>query len=67
MVNGVFIRPENSGRPTKVAYVWYYYTAVQRLSRMSRYYSEGIPKSSVRLVLLSVRPCTIHKVRCTIC
>jgi hypothetical protein len=30
---------------------------------MSRYYLEGIPKSSVRLVLLAYVRCTIHRVR----
>jgi hypothetical protein len=38
-----------------VAYVLYLSTAVQRLSRTSRYYPEGIPKSSIRLVLFGVR------------
>jgi hypothetical protein len=52
---GVFIGPESSGRPAKVAYVWYLSTAVQRLSHTSRYYPEGIPKSSVRLILFGVR------------
>jgi hypothetical protein len=64
---GVFIGPENSGRPAKVAYVRYYYTAVQRLFRTSRYYPDDILKSSVHLVLLGVRPCTILIVRYTIC
>jgi hypothetical protein len=48
---GVFIGPESSGRPAKVAYVQYLSIAVQRLFRMSRYYSKGIPKSSVRPIL----------------
>jgi hypothetical protein len=59
---GVFIGSESSGR-AKVAKVWYYYTAIQRLSYMSRYYLEGIPKSSVRPVLLAYISCTIHRVR----
>jgi hypothetical protein len=63
----IFIGPESSRRPAKVAYVRYYYTVVQRLFRTSRYYLEGIPKSSVRPVLLGVRLCTIHRVRRTIC
>jgi hypothetical protein len=50
----VFIRPESSGRPAKVAYVRYYYTMVQRLSRTFRYYPRGIPKSSRCSVLLGV-------------
>jgi hypothetical protein len=37
-------------------YVWCYYTVVQRLSRTSRHYPTLNPKSSRRLVLLSVRP-----------
>jgi hypothetical protein len=53
---GVFIGPESSGRPAKVAYVWYLSTVVQRLSRTSRYYPAGIPKSSVRPVLFGIRP-----------
>jgi hypothetical protein len=36
-----------------VAYVQYLFTAVQRLSRTSRYYPEGIPKSSRRPVLMA--------------
>jgi hypothetical protein len=67
MGEGVFIGPESSERSAKVAYVRYYYTAVQKLSRTSRSYPEGIPKSSVRPVLLGVRLCTIHRVRRTIC
>jgi hypothetical protein len=51
---------ESNGRPTKVAYVRYYYTAVKRLSRTSRYYPVGISKSRVHLILLSVHLCTIH-------
>jgi hypothetical protein len=39
-----------------VAYVQYLSIAVQRLSRTSRYYPEGIPKSSIRSVLFGVRP-----------
>jgi hypothetical protein len=34
---------------------------------MSRYYLEGIPKSSVRSVLLDIHLCIIHRVRHTIC
>jgi hypothetical protein len=56
MGEGVFIGPESSGRPAKVAYVRYLSTAVQRLSRKSRYYPEGILKVAY------VR-CTIHRVR----
>jgi hypothetical protein len=56
MGEGVFIGLESSGRPTKVAYVRYLSTAVQRLSRTSRYYPEGIPKSSIRPILFGVRP-----------
>jgi hypothetical protein len=63
----VFIGPESSERPAKVAYVRYYCIAVQRMFRKSKYCPEGIPKSSIRLVLLSVRLCTIHRVRRTIC
>jgi hypothetical protein len=48
-----FIGPESNGRSAKVAYIRYLSTAVQRLSRMSRYYREGIPKSSVRLLYYS--------------
>jgi hypothetical protein len=54
MGEGVFIGPESSERLAKVAYVRYLSTAVQRLSRTSRYYPEGIPKSSVRPVLFGV-------------
>jgi hypothetical protein len=53
MGEGVFIGPESSGCPTKVAYVRYLFTAVQRLSRTSRYYPEGIPKSSGHPVLMA--------------
>jgi hypothetical protein len=60
---GVFIGPGSGGRPAKVAYVRYLSTAVQRLSRTSRYYPEGIPKSSMRPVLLAYVRCTIHRVR----
>jgi hypothetical protein len=67
MGEGVFIGPESSGRPAKVAYVWYYSTVVQRLFCMSRYYPKGIPKSSIRSILLDIRLCTIHRVRRTIC
>jgi hypothetical protein len=67
MGEGVFIGLESSRHPTKVVYVRYYYPAVQRLFLTSRYYPKGIPKSSVRLVLLSLRPCTIHRVQRTIC
>jgi hypothetical protein len=56
MGKGVFIGPESSRRPAKVAYVRYLSTAVQRLSRTSRYYPKGIPKSSVRPVLFDVCP-----------
>jgi hypothetical protein len=59
-VEGVFIGPESIGRSAKGAYVWYYYIAVQRLSCMSRYYPEDIPKSSVRLVLLAYVFCIIQ-------
>jgi hypothetical protein len=34
---------------------------------MFRYYPEGIPKSSVRPVLLAYIRCNIHRVRRTIC
>jgi hypothetical protein len=59
---GVFIGPESSGRPAKVAYVRYLSIAVQRLFRTSRYYSEGIPKSSVRprKIYLSISFNTYH-------
>jgi hypothetical protein len=56
MGEGVFIGPESSGRPAKVAYVRYLSTAIQRLSHTSRYYPEGILKSSVRPVLFGVHP-----------
>jgi hypothetical protein len=62
----VFIWPESSRRLVLRAYVRHYFIAVQRLSCTSRYYLEDIPKSSVRPILLGVRPCTIHKVRRTI-
>jgi hypothetical protein len=52
---GVFIGPESSGHPVLMAYVRYLFTAVQRLFRTSRYYPEGIPKSSVRPVLFGIR------------
>jgi hypothetical protein len=65
--SGVFIGPKSNGRPAKVAYVWYYYTVVQKLFRTSRYYMEGIPKSSIHPVLLSICSCIIHRVRRTIC
>jgi hypothetical protein len=64
MGEGVFIGPESNGHSTKVAYVWYLSTVVQRLSRMSRYYPEGILKSSVRLVLFGVR--MLYYSQCTI-
>jgi hypothetical protein len=67
MGEGVFIGPESSGHPAKVAYVQYLSTVVQRLSHMSRYYPEGILNSSVRPILLGVRPYTIHRVWRTIC
>jgi hypothetical protein len=54
MGEGVFKGTESSGHPAKGAYVQYYYTAVQRLS------------CSIRLVLLTVCLCTIHRVQCTI-
>jgi hypothetical protein len=38
-----------------MAYVRYLFIAVQRLSRTSRYYPEGILKSSVHSVLFGVR------------
>jgi hypothetical protein len=63
----VFIGPESSEHPAKEAYIQYYYIAVQRLSRTSRYYLEGIPKSSIRPILLSVHLCTINRVQHTIC
>jgi hypothetical protein len=63
-VRGVFIGPESSGRSAKVAYVRYLSTAVQRLSRTSRYYPEGILKSSVRLVLFGV--CLLYYSQSTI-
>jgi hypothetical protein len=63
----IFIRPESSIRLAKVAYVRYYYTLVQGLSRTFRYYPAVNPKSSVHSILLSIRLCTIHRVRCTIC
>jgi hypothetical protein len=53
---GVFIGPESSRRSAKVAYVRYLSTAVQRLSSTSRYYPEGILKSSIHPVLFGVRP-----------
>jgi hypothetical protein len=53
MDEGVFIGPKSNGRSAKVSYVRYLSTAVQRLSRTSRYYPEGIPKSSRRLVLMA--------------
>jgi hypothetical protein len=60
MGEGVFIGPKSSGRPAKVAYVWYLSTTVQRLSRTSRYYPEGILKSSVRSVLFGIRSVPFH-------
>jgi hypothetical protein len=63
MGEGVFIGPESNGRLVLRVYVQYYYTAVQKLSRTSRYYLEDIPKSSVHPVLLGVLSCTIHIVR----
>jgi hypothetical protein len=70
---GVFIGPKSNRRLAKGEYIRYYYIAVQRLSRTSRYYPEGILKSSICPVLLSVcpillsvRPCTIYRVRRTI-
>jgi hypothetical protein len=51
----------------KVAYVWYYYIAVQRMSHTFRYYPGGIPKSSGRPVLLVYVYCTIYRVCRTIC
>jgi hypothetical protein len=52
---GLFLGLESSGRPSKVAYVRYLSTAIQRLSCTSRYDPEGILKSSVRSVLFGVR------------
>jgi hypothetical protein len=46
-----------------VAYVQYFSAVVQRLSRMSRYYLEGISKSSVRPIPFAYVCCTIHRVR----
>jgi hypothetical protein len=63
----VFIGPESREHPVLRVYVQYYSTAVQRLFCMSRYYLEGIPKSSVRPVLLACVLFTTHKVRRTIC
>jgi hypothetical protein len=63
MGEGVFIGPKSSGRLVLRVYVRYYSTAVQWLSCMFRYYSEGILKSRVRPILLDVRPCTIHRVQ----
>ena len=60
---GVFIGPKSSGRSVQMAYVRYYYTAVRRLSRTSRYLLEGILKSSVRPILLAYIRCTIHIVQ----
>jgi hypothetical protein len=54
--DGVFIGSKGSGRPTKVVYVRYLSITVQRLSCTSRYYPEGISKSSVRPVLFGIRP-----------
>jgi hypothetical protein len=63
MGEGVFIGLEsNSGHSAKGAYVRYYYTTVQGLSHTYRYYPAVNPKSSIRLVLLSVHLCTIHRV-----
>jgi hypothetical protein len=41
---------------SKGAHVRYYYLAIQRLSRISRYYPAVNPKSRERSILLSVRP-----------
>jgi hypothetical protein len=49
----IFIGPESSRRPAKVEYVRYLSTVVQRLSRTSRYYSEGSPKNSGRPILMA--------------
>jgi hypothetical protein len=38
MGEGVFIGPKSSGRLVLMAYVWYYFTAVQRQFRMTRHY-----------------------------
>ena len=40
----VFIDPKKQWTSDQGAYIWYFYTAVQRLLRTSRYYPEGIPK-----------------------
>jgi hypothetical protein len=63
MGEGVFIGLESNERPVLRAYVQYYCTSVQRLSRISRYCPEGIPKSSICPVLLAYIYCTIHRVR----
>ena len=47
----VFIGPKKQRTSSQGAYIWHLYTAVQRMLRTSRYYPEGIPKSSVRPVL----------------
>jgi hypothetical protein len=60
---GVFIGPESSRRLVLRVYIQYFSTTIQRLSRTSRYYSKGIPKSSVRPVLSAYIHCTIHRVR----
>jgi hypothetical protein len=60
---GVFIGLKSSGCPVLRVYIWYYYTTVQRLSRTSRYYLVGIPKSSLRPVLLGIHLHTICRVQ----
>ena len=59
---GVFIGQKSSGRSVLRAYVRCYCTAVQRISRTSRYYPEGIPKNSVCPILLAYIHCT-HRVQ----
>ena len=61
---GVFIGPESSGRSVIGAYVQCYCTVGQRLSRTSRYYLEGIPKSSVCLVLFGI--CLLYYLQSTV-
>jgi hypothetical protein len=61
---GVFIGPKSSGRLAKVAYVWYFSTTVQRLSRTSWYYPKGISKSNVRPVLFDI--CLLYYLQSTV-
>jgi hypothetical protein len=44
----VFIGPKSSRLLVLKVYIQYYYIEVQRLSCTSKYYPEGIPKSSER-------------------